>query len=69
MTEIELKEFIARAKVEKREQLDLYRSKLQVLTPEIGDLTNLKRIHLERNQLTQIPESIGNLIVACMSSY
>lgn len=36
--------------------------KLKKLSNEIGNLTNLKTLHLDNNNLTEIPESIGNLI-------
>ena len=71
MTETELKELIATAKAEQWEELDLSGLDLEVLPPEIGELTQLHRLILGKwdeeklelvgNLLTDLPEEIWQL--------
>jgi len=42
-------------------ELDLFRSDIGSVSPEIGNLTNLEIIDLRYNKLTELPAEIGNL--------
>lgn len=46
---------------DKYEQLDLINRQLTVLPPEIKNLKNLKSLYLNRNNLKQLPDAIGEL--------
>ncbi len=71
MTEAELRELIAQAKDEQWEELDLAGMELEVLPPEIGELTQLKRLWLGKwdeekrewvgNRLTRLPDELWEL--------
>ena len=41
--------------------LSLEKNQLTTLPPQIGQLTNLQRLHLQDNQLTTLPPGIGQL--------
>jgi internalin A len=71
MTEAELRELIAKAKDEQWEELDLAGMELEALPPEIGELTQLKRLWLGKwdgekqewvgNRLTVLPDELWEL--------
>jgi leucine-rich repeat protein SHOC2 len=61
MEQSELTQIIERARLDRAFKLDLNGCQLTILPESIGDLINLRWLHLDRNQLTTIPDSIGNL--------
>ena len=61
MTEQELLQLIEEAKRDGREFLDLSSQELHSLPPEIGQLTNLKKLCLHNNRLTSLPSEISQL--------
>jgi internalin A len=61
MIESELFQLIERAAREKWTDLDLAGKNLAMLPPKIGQLNNLRELHLSRNQLTTLPSEIGQL--------
>ncbi|MGJ3244491.1 MAG: COR domain-containing protein [Elainellaceae cyanobacterium] len=61
MTHDELLQLIDRAAAEGWKELNLSGKNLQELPPEIGNLANLSRLYLYKNQLTSVPKELGNL--------
>ena len=61
MTNEELLKIIEETGKNQVTQLDLKESGLTTLPPEIGTLTNLKRLYLNGNKLESLPPEIGNL--------
>ena len=61
MTREELLKIIDEAAREQSPELDLADSGIRELPEEIGQLANLRELHLDGNQLTALPESIGQL--------
>ena len=61
MTNEELLKIIEETGKNQVTQLDLKESGLTSLPPEIGTLTNLKRLYLNGNKLDSLPPEIGNL--------
>lgn len=60
-----VQELIAHIRIAAREKarwLDLPNNDIATLPPDIGQLTNLKSLHLYGNRLTELPTEIGNLI-------
>ena len=61
MTEEELLQVIEQAAAEGATELDLSGNELTVLPPEIGKLTQLRKLQIVGNQLSSLPAEIGQL--------
>ena len=61
MTQRELLQIIGEAARDERDILDLTEKGLTALPPEIGQLQNLQKLRIGKNQLTALPPEIGQL--------
>lgn len=61
MSKKQLLRMISQAKDEGWERLDLSSQRLNILPPEIGQLTNLVSLNIFKNALTELPPELGDL--------